>query len=259
VMDEGTPFFWRAQFIDSEGVASAWSDYENFSTATSETDLNANGIPDAQEVPSTADLDQDGVPDSQQTVIKSVKMEGTTLQIGVSIKEAPTALSIESVESEDPRQPDLYANGKPQDMPFGILDIKIAVANPGDQAVVKLYFLEPVPAGARWYEYDTVADRWVDFSAYTEFADDRMSATLTLQDGGPGDSDGVANGVIIDPGGIGLGAYAPADNSAVQGGSGGGGGCFIGTVNDPGTTGSMSSALYLLGFLSLLKYFFRPS
>ena len=32
VLDEGTPFFWRAQFIDSEGVASAWSDYEYFST-----------------------------------------------------------------------------------------------------------------------------------------------------------------------------------------------------------------------------------
>jgi hypothetical protein len=253
VLDEGTPFFWRAQFIDSAGVVSAWSDYENFSTETSATDLNANGIPDAQEVPATADLDKDGVPDSQQTFIRSVKMLGTTLQTGVSIKESPTALSIESVESEDPRQPDLYANSKPQDMPFGILDLKIAVANPGDRAVVKLYFLEPVPANARWYEYDTAADRWVDFSAYTKFADDRMSATLTLQDGGSGDSDGAANGVIIDPGGIGLGDYAPAASSAVQSGGGGGGGCLIGTVNELGTTGSMSRALCLLGFLSLLS------
>ena len=138
------------------------------------------------------------------------------------------------MESEDPGQPDLYPNGKPQDIPFGILDIKIAVANPGDQTMVKLYFLEPVPAGARWYEYDTVADRWVDFSAYTEFADDRMSATLTLRDGGTEDSDGVVNGVIIDPGGIGLGNYAPADSSAAQKGWGRRRGCFIGTVNDPG-------------------------
>jgi hypothetical protein len=86
-----------------------------------------------------------------------------------------------------------------------------------------------------------------------------MSATLTLRDGGPEDSDGVANGVIIDPGGIGLGDYAPADSSAVQSGGGGGGGCFIGTVNELGTTGSMSRVLCLLGFLSLLKYFFGSS
>jgi chitinase len=254
VLDEGTPFFWRAQFIDSNGAASAWSDYEYFSTQTSEKDLNANGIPDAQEVPSTADLDQDGVPDSQQTTIKSVKMEGTNVQIGISIKATPTALAIESVESEDPRQIDLYANGKPQDMPFGILDVKIAVANSGDQAVVKLYFLEPVPAAAKWYEYDPATERWIDFSAYTEFANDRMSATLTLRDGGAGDSDGVANGVIIDPGGIGVGYFEPVNDSASQsGGGGGGGGCFIGTVNDAGMAEFMLGALCLFGFFSLLS------
>jgi len=253
VLDEGTPFFWRAQFIDSKGAASAWSDYENFSTQTTETDLNANGIPDAQEVPSTADLDKDGVPDSQQTTIKSVKMEGTSVQTGISIKETPTALAIESVESEDPRQPDLYANSKPENMPFGIINIKIAVAKPGDQAVVKLYFLEPVPANGKWYEYDTAAERWIDFSAYTEFANDRMSATLTLRDGGAGDSDGVANGVIIDPGGIGVGDYGPANGSAPQSGAGGGGGCFIGTVNDRGMYESQLIVLCLLGFLGLLS------
>jgi hypothetical protein len=252
VLDEGTPFFWRAQFIDSKGAASAWSDYEYFSTQTTETDLNANGIPDAQEVASTADLDKDGVSDSQQTTIKSVKMEGTNVQIGISIKDALSALGIESVESEDPRQPDLYANSKPQNMPFGILNIKIAVAEPGGQAVVKLYFLEPVPAMGKWYEYDTAADRWIDFSAFTEFANDRMSATLTLRDGGAEDSDGVANGVIIDPGGIGMADYAPANGSAPKSGSGGGGGgCFIGTVNDRGMYESMSGGLCLLGFLSM--------
>jgi hypothetical protein len=50
------------------------------------------------------DLDKDGVKDNQQTTIKSIKMEGTTVQIGVSIKNCPTALAVESVESEDPRQ-----------------------------------------------------------------------------------------------------------------------------------------------------------
>ena len=113
VLDEGTSYFWRAQFIDSKGKASAWSDYEYFATATTDADLNANGIPDAQEVASTVDLDKDGVKDNQQTSIKSVKMEGTSVQIGVSIKGSPTALAVEAVESEDPQQPDSYASGKP--------------------------------------------------------------------------------------------------------------------------------------------------
>ena len=57
VLDEGTPYFWRVQFIDSKGAASAWSDYEDFVTNKTNADLNANGIPDVQEVASTVDLD----------------------------------------------------------------------------------------------------------------------------------------------------------------------------------------------------------
>jgi hypothetical protein len=252
VLDEETPFYWRAQFIGSNGAVSAWSGYEHFSTETTDADRNANGVPDDQEVSSTADLDKDGVPDSQQAAIKSVKMEGTTVQTGISIKDSPTSLAIESVESEDPRQPDLYANGKPKNMPFGILNVKIAVTKPGDPAVVKIHFLEPAPANGKWYEYDPAAARWIDFSAYTEFAADRMSATLTLRDGGPGDADGVANGVIIDPGGIGVGDDGSAGGGASQGGGGSGGGCFIGSVDDVGICELMFSALSLLG-LSLLR------
>jgi chitodextrinase len=252
VLDEGAPFFWRAQFIDANGAASAWSDYEYFSTQKTETDLNGNGIPDAQEVAPTADLDKDGVPDSNQTAIKSVKMEGTTAQTGISIKGTPTATGIESVESEDPRPSDLYANNKPASMPFGILNIKIAVAKPGDPAVVKLYFQEPAPAAGKWYEYDTASEKWIDFSAYTEFAADRLSASITLRDGGAGDADGVANGIIIDPGGIGLADNGPTNGGASQSGSGGGAGCFIGTADAPGRNATMLILLCLLGFLSLL-------
>lgn len=202
VLDEGTPYFWRVQFTDSKGAASAWSDYEYFITNKTNADLNANGIPDAQEVSATTDLDKDGVRDNQQTTIKSVKMEGTSVQIGVSIKGSPTAVAIESVESEDPGQPDSYAFGKPKRMPFGLINFKIAVAKPGDQAVVKLYFSQAAPFFSKWYKYDPITDKWYDFSAYAKFASDRRSVTLTLTDGGPGDADGVANGVIIDPAGI---------------------------------------------------------
>ena len=202
VLDEGTPYFWRVQFIDSKGVASAWSDYEDFVTNKTNADLNANGIPDAQEVASTVDLDMDGVKDNLQKTIKSVKMEGSSVQIGVSIKGSPTALAIESVESEKPGQPDSYASSKPKRMPFGLINFKIAVAKPGDPAVVKLHFSQAASYFSKWYKYDPIADTWYDFSNYAKFASDRRSVTLTLRDGGPGDADGVANGVIVDPAGI---------------------------------------------------------
>jgi hypothetical protein len=96
LLDEETPYFWRVQFTDSKGAASAWSDYEDFVTSKTNADLNVNGIPDVQEVASTVDLDRDGVKDNLQKTIKSVKMEGSSVQIGVSIKGSPTALAIES-------------------------------------------------------------------------------------------------------------------------------------------------------------------
>ena len=69
---------------------------------------------------------------------------------------------------------------------------------PGDTAVVKLYFSKAASYSSKWYLYDAIADRWYDFSAYAKFAGDRKSVTLTLKDGGPGDADGVANGVIVN-------------------------------------------------------------
>jgi hypothetical protein len=177
-------------------------------------------------------LDKDGVEDHRQATIKSVKMEGTRVQIGVGIKDCPTAVAVESVESEDPRQPDAYASGKPRQMPFGLINFKIAVANPGDSATVKLHFSEAAPARSKWFKYDPIADQWYDFSTHAQFAKDRRSITLSLQDGGAGDVDGIANGVIIDPAGIVelSDTEIPTGSSAASSG-GGGGGCFIGSLS----------------------------
>jgi hypothetical protein len=256
VLYEGTSYFWRAQFIDSKGTASAWSDYEYFATAKTDTDLNANGIPDAQEVGPMVDLDNDGLKDNQQTTIKSVKMEGTSVQIGVSIKDSSTALAIEALESEEPQKYDSNASGKPTTMPFGIISFKIAVSKPGDQAVVNLYFSEAAPAAGRWYKYDSVTDKWNDFSTHAKFSSDRHSVTLTLTDGGLGDADGAANGVIIDPSGLGVPEAGGVNNnesgnSGSSGGSGGGAGCFIDTTADREMGETLLSYLGLLGLLSL--------
>jgi len=261
VLDEGTSYFWRAQFIDTEGMASNWSDYEDFATAATDSDLNANGIPDAQEVASKVDLDKDGLKDNQQTTIKSVKMEGTTVQIGVSIKDCPTALAVESVESEDPHQSEAYASTSSLRLPFGLINFRIAVLKPGDQAAIKLYFSDPAPAKSQWYKYDPIAGSWCDFSAYARFAANRRSLTLTLRDGGPGDADGVANGVIVDPAGVVLASSSGEDSivSNTVGGldtpsGSGGGGCFIqSAAAAPGISSNLWILLSLTGLVGVRR------
>ena len=52
---------------------------------------------------------------------------------------------------------------------------------------------------------------------------------LTLEDGGPNDADGRRNGIIRDPGGVGMTSQLSGDGAAGSGGGGGGGGCTLGT------------------------------
>jgi hypothetical protein len=64
---------------------------------------------------------------------------------------------------------------------------------------------------------------WQDYTQYTTFNPDGRSVTVELKDGGHGDSDGVENGIIVDPGGV-VGSTGGVDSG------GGGGGCFVATA-----------------------------
>ena len=86
--------------------------------------------------------------------------------------------------------------------PFPSISFKIAVTTPGAQATVKLYFSQAAPLGSKWYRYDPASGKWYDFSTYAKFAADRKSVALSLTDGGTGDADGVADGVIVNTGTI---------------------------------------------------------
>jgi hypothetical protein len=114
---------------------------------------------------------------------------------------------------------------KPSNMIYGLLDMEIKTINPGDTATVTVFLPAPAPAGYKWFKYN---DRqgWYDFSDHAVFNADRTQITLTLVDGGVGDDDGVADGVIKDPSGLGT-SNAPSSETSS---GGGGGGCFIATA-----------------------------
>ncbi len=119
----------------------------------------------------------------------------------------------------------------PDDMIYGLIDMRLKTDVPGGTMKVTVYLDTPAPAGYKWYKYSSNAG-WFDYSSYAEFNAARDQVTLTLTDGGIGDDDGVANGVIVDPSGLGLAPGSSGGGGGGAGGSGGGGGCFIGSVMD---------------------------
>ena len=190
-------------------------------TAKFYKDSNGNGIPDDQEVGSDVDLNKDGIYDRDQPgTIKSVNTVVGDGQIGVT--RGTNVDSIEWIESIDP-DTILDATNRPDTLPLGLISFKLTVSTPGDNAQVTVYLSETA-SDAKWYKYDRL-NGWQDYSAHAIFNADGKSVTLEFKDGGYGDADGAANGIIVDPSGL--------DSTAGNDGGGddsGGGSCFIGTA-----------------------------
>ena len=111
--------------------------------------------------------------------------------------------------------------------PVGLLSLNLSGGTQGSDATVTLQFTSPVPAGAVYMKYGPSPDgyncqgsactqpHWYELPASRAvLAPDRLSATLTLTDGGVGDHDGAANQFIQDPGGFALLA-GPAGAQAI--------------------------------------------
>jgi hypothetical protein len=77
----------------------------------------------------------------------------------------------------------------------------LKVSQPGSTVTVKIYYSSAIAGARGYYLYDTI-NGWQDYGQYVTFNNDGRSVTVELQDGGYGDSDGVANGIIVDPGGV---------------------------------------------------------
>ena len=236
VLDAKKDFSWRVRFYDDHSQASEWSVFGYFTTLQNISDLNENGVPDSQEVDPNVDLDGNGIPDADELNIKNVKVKDKKDKlIGLGTHDAPKAVNIISLQSTDPSDQQLYPEmtAPPGIMPFGLIDFKVLVETPGDQAELTIYFSQEVPPGSVWYKYDSVQNTWIEFYDYAVLSPNRMSLRLYLQDGGPGDADGVANGVIVDPSGLvspsSLDTSALENDSSVSSGSNG---CFINSLQE---------------------------
>jgi chitinase len=229
VLKSNQKYYVRVRFFDVYLKASNWSDVVEFTTAYLIEDMNSNGIPDTDEVDDSVDFNLDGIPDNfQLKIIKCIKAFDGSVSIGIE----KVSSSVEEIESLEVIDPDTISSTvkRPADLIFGLIGYRLRVRTPGDNATIRIYFSGDVFASDVFYKYDTI-NGWYDYSEHTTFNDDGQSVTLKLKDGGYGDSDGLANGVIVDPGGIASGGESCNSNdSASNGGVSIGGGCFIATA-----------------------------
>lgn len=123
---------------------------------------------------------------------------------------------------------------RPEDFPYGMIEMAIEVAGVGDTAVVTVIFPDPAPADYEWYKY-SATEGWIPFDRDeisggvgdgAEFNPARTQVTLYITDNGPYDDD-PTDGFIRDPSGLGK---TPVLSPPVSASGGGGGGCFIATA-----------------------------
>lgn len=149
--------------------------------ATQETDL-----------PNGGDGNFDGIPDYLQNSVSTIKDANDISYITISSEDG---YNLYDVSTSIPNDELFY-------YPFGLTEFKVNANN----ATIKIYF----------HNFSNMLDyvyrKIFSDNVYREFDLANISietinnttvgvATLTLTDGGPGDYDGIVNGVIYDPGG----------------------------------------------------------
>jgi uncharacterized delta-60 repeat protein len=175
-----------------------------------------------------ADTDGDGVSDLEDSSPNNAAIASPVAATGngnITVDVSGTAgASLSQIRVLDDDDLSLNQDGKPSDQQFpdGLVSFRLNGLEPGASAQVNLTFPSDLPADTRYYKVNQSG-----FFEYTNISIDGNTVTLNLVDGGSGDSDGIANGVIIDPGGI---SFTVADDDG--GGDGGGGsGCFVNLLN----------------------------
>ncbi|BBO88643.1 fibronectin type III domain-containing protein [Desulfosarcina ovata] len=231
VLDYDTVYYWRVRFVDARSGESDWSEVSSFITVESSDDTDTNGIPDDQEVSAIVDLNENGINDILEDDIKLVNtVEGQTV-VGVKAVSSNIILfSVKSISSDT-------VSDQSVAMGFGLIGFKLYLDEVGAAATVTIYFSTAVEEDSQLYKY--YSDTGWEIYERSVFAENRKSVTLTLVDGGIGDEDGVANGIIVDPSGISSVDTATTDSASVStsdssssSGGGGGGGCFISTGSE---------------------------
>ena len=213
---------------DLAGNGLAQSRVWSFTTVAVASDTDGDGIPDNLDA-FPNDNRKGTVPyptGGQETIIDTSSTPGARLMGMAAMADTDASLN---------------QTGKPAGFVFGngVIAFQVAGLAPGGTANVVLTFPASIPANAKVFKIDSGG-----FHEFPGAVISGLTVTLTLTDGGAGDSDGVANGVIVDP--VGLATPVAAAPVATAPDSSGGG-CAV-----AGTGGGPLDAVGGFGFLALI-------
>lgn len=178
----------------------------------------------------TPDTDGDGVPDGQDDLPND---DGTATPPSVSgtgkivvelvNKYGNAGIALARVGGVSEAWSQFSRNGKPfgLDFPDGLVRYTLTGVTPGGNVTVAVSFPSGIPFGSKVFKVDESG-----FQEWTNGIINGNKVTVTLTDGGEGDSDGVVNGEIVDPLGVAIptGTVGPTD---VSGTVSAGGGCSV--------------------------------
>jgi hypothetical protein len=215
------------------------SDVEEWGGSNFPADTDGDGILDAVDTDSdndgASDLDEDGVDSDLDGILDRLDDRTATmltLQGKMSLVLGHTSASL----SRTTFVANVVTGGsQPQvDFPYGGVEYHITGLSVGETVLVTIIMPDVLPAGAEYWKYDPQQG----FQKLPSQVNGK-EISFDLQDGGLGDSDGISNRVIVDPGYIGI------PSSGGGGGGGGSGGCSLSKGS-----GSLPSMFFL--FLPLL-------
>lgn len=154
-----------------------------------------------QNAPNNGDGNGDGIPDSQQPKVTSIP---NTVVGGGAYQSLETS-NCNSIASMAVGAESFYGTDGAYEYPLGLASFSINCATPGETTTIKLYYDKQYDT-KNWYARKSKNGSFIDipgatFGTATVGAKTVTTLTYQVQDGGPLDADGSANGVIVDPAG----------------------------------------------------------
>jgi len=211
---------YTAAIASPTGGLSAAKTWE-FTTIAASPDTDGDGVPDNED--DHPGNKGKGTPPSSRGhgkfLIDVTDTAGASLDVAKGMAETDASLNQAGMPSG-------------YEFPDGLVSYQVVGVVPGSTIPVKVTFPSGIPAGSKVYKVGPTGFKEVGNPAIQG-----NTVTLTLTDGGSGDSDGLANGVIVDPVGVATPA-ASGTGSVDLSSASGGGGCSVAV-----RTGSGASAI----------------
>lgn len=200
IMLAGRSYWIRTRHFDGT-FWSEWSDAVAVTLSTEGYNYNDLGVNKEYFAHQGFDIDGDGKLDTSETEKRMITLynAGDRAPVGLQLSHGHFELVTAVPYGDLPA--DLTGDGR---MPYGLFSFRIAglVADEDNPARTSITFYLPAAPEQRaeWHKYDPASHALEKITRGVIFQEKRVS--VSLQDGGIYDADGIVNGVIVDPSGL---------------------------------------------------------